>query len=263
MRHTLMAAVLAAMLPAQSFDVASVKPVQSGQGAPSIAVSRGGRLTATNVTLRRLIRWAYNVQDFQIVGGPDFRNQPIYEIQAKGARGNENAEELARALQTVLTERFKLKIHRESKETSVYALTLKNNPTTLKEIPNGAEGPSRIRMNPCGVELTFPAGASLTQLSSFLSGQSWMERPVVDGTNLKGLFDIKLQFTVDGPISLADQGFESGAPPPAPGPTPDAFPCVRATLFEAVQAQLGLKLESTKAPVEMLVIDHWEPPSQN
>jgi len=82
----------------QSFEVASVKPVPSGTGAPSIAVSQGGRLTAENVTLRRLIRWAYDVQDFQVAGGPERFNQPIYEVIAKAAV-DAKAEQLARMVQ--------------------------------------------------------------------------------------------------------------------------------------------------------------------
>jgi uncharacterized protein (TIGR03435 family) len=262
MRQLLICVLMAAL---QSFDVASIRPVERGKGgAPSIAVTSGARLTATNVTLRRLIRWAYGIQDFQIVGGPDFYNQPAYDVQAKGAHGNETAEELAPAVQKLLADRFHLKTHRERKETAVYALT-RTAGTKLKQMPAGFEGVSRVRMTACGVALTFPTGASLKQLADFLSGQSWMEHPVIDQTNTKGFFDIKLQFIVDGPISLVDQGLESGGPPPPPGPTtaPDDVPCGRETIFEALQNQLGLKLESTKAPVEMLVIDGWQPPSAN
>src|SRR5438128_7070658 len=76
---------------AQSFEVASVKPAPAGRGGPSIVVSPGGTFSAANATLRRLIRWAYHVQDFQIIGGPDYYNQPIYEVIAKapGAAGTE------------------------------------------------------------------------------------------------------------------------------------------------------------------------------
>jgi uncharacterized protein (TIGR03435 family) len=267
MRSTIAGFIIATLILAgegagQSFEVASVKPVESGRGAPSITVSPGGRLIAINVTLRRMIRWAYGVQDFQIVGGPDFYNQPIYEVLAKGERGNETAEQLSQMLQALLTDRFKLKVHREMKDSQVYALTLTTTPAKLQIIPNGSEGPSRVAMKPCGVELTFPSGASVAQLANFLSGQSWMERPVIDRTKLNGIFDIKLQFSVNGGISLVDQGFESGAPPPPPPPPPDT-PCSRATIFEAVQNQLGLRLEAQRAPVEMLVIDSWEKPTAN
>jgi uncharacterized protein (TIGR03435 family) len=112
------------------------------------------------------------------------------------------------------------------------------------------------------LELTFPAGASLTQLASFLSAQTWLEHPVINRTGLSGIFDIQLQFFVDGPVSLVDQGLESGAPPAPPPPIPDV-PCSRATIFDAVRSQLGLKLERQRVPVEMLVIDHWEKPSEN
>jgi uncharacterized protein (TIGR03435 family) len=252
----------------QSFDVASVKPMESGRGVPSIKVSPGGRLTATNVTLRRLIRWAYGVQDFQITSGPNDYNQPLYEVLAKGERGNETVEQLSQALQTLLTDRFKLKLRRETKLSEVYALTATATPSKLREVPEGAEGHSRVAISSCGLELTFPAGASLTQLASFLSAQTWLEHPVINRTGLSGIFDIKLQFFVDGPVSLVDQGLESGAPappPPSPSPPPPApgIPCARATIFAAVQNQLGLKLERQRAPVEMFVIDHWEKPSEN
>jgi uncharacterized protein (TIGR03435 family) len=252
----------------QSFEVASVKPMESGRGAPSIKVTPGGRLTASSVTLRRLIRWAYGVQDFQITGGPNYYNQPLYEVLAKGERGNETAEQLSQALQTLLSDRFKLKLRRETKQSEVYALTTTTATSKLREIPDGAEGHSRVAISSCGLELTFPAGASLTQLASFLSAQTWLEHPVINRTGLDGIFDIKLQFFVDGPVSLVDQALESGAPPPPPPPPSPppplpGTPCARATIFAAVQSQLGLKLERQTAPLETLVIDHWEKPSEN
>jgi uncharacterized protein (TIGR03435 family) len=84
-----------------------------------------------------------------------------------------------------------------------------------------------------------------------------MDRPVVNRTGLEGMFDLKLEFSPDGPISLVDQGFESGAPPPPPPPD---VPCSGTSLFDAVQRQLGLRLLSEKAPIENIVIDHWERP---
>jgi uncharacterized protein (TIGR03435 family) len=252
----------------QSFEVSSVKPVASGRGVPSIRVTPGGRLTATNVTLRRLIRWAYGVQDFQITGGPNDYNQPLYEVVAKGESGNETTQQLAQALQSLLADRFKLKLRRETKQSEVYALTTTTTPSKLKAMSDGAEGHSRVANSSCGLELEFPAGASLTQLASFLSAQTWLEHPVINRTGLSGIFDIKLQFFVEGPVSLVDQGLESGAPPPPPPPSSPSLPapgtpCVRATIFEAVQRQLGLKLERQRAPVEMVVIEHWEKPSEN
>jgi len=246
----------------QSFEVASVKSVQPGAGGPSIVLSPGGRFNAGNVTLRRLIRWAYHVQDFQILGGPDERNQPIYEVIAK-ASSNADAEQLSQMVQALLTDRFKLRLHHEMKETQVYALVVGNSDQTkLKEFTNSAEGQSHVRFTSCGMELAFPAGASLSQLANFLSGQSWMDRPVIDRTGLKGIYDLKLQFSVDGPVSLVEQALESGAPPPPPPPQSDV-PCSRYSIFEAVQNQLGLKLESQKARIEVIVIDHWEKPSEN
>jgi uncharacterized protein (TIGR03435 family) len=157
-----------------------------------------------------------------------------------------------------------LKLRRITKESQIYALTVGANPTRLKAMTNAAEGASRVRFTKCGLEVTFPSGASLTQLANFLSGQSWMDHPVIDRTGLNGIFDLKLQFAADGPISLVDQGFESGAPPPPPSPSRSVDePCSGATVFEALQNQLGLKLEKQRAPVEILVIDHWEKPSEN
>lgn len=248
-------AVIAKPGQSERFEVASVKPSIAGL-APTIGILPGGRFAAFSVTLRRLIRWAYRVQDSQISGGPDGSGQTPYDVMAK-TEGVADDQEIHRMVQSLLEDQFKLKIHTESKAVLVYSITILNSGTKLKPTERGREEPSRISRKPCGIELSFGNGATLDQFANFLSSQSWMDRPVVNRTGLEGMFDLKLEFSPDGPISLVDQGFESGVPPPPPPPD---VPCSGTSLFDAVQRQLGLRLLSEKAPIENIVIDHWEKP---
>jgi uncharacterized protein (TIGR03435 family) len=167
--------------------------------------------------------------------------------------------------QPLLADRFKLKFHYETRELPVYVLTIAKNGPKLKESqpdPAGPPGPAGMRgkhmMRLMGMGHLEAQGISVTLLTHELSRQ--LGRTVIDKTGLTGNYDFGLQWTPDlgtGPTFKGPQGGPSagdnGAAPDASGPT----------IFTAIQEQLGLKVESQKGPVRVMVIDHVEPPSAN
>jgi uncharacterized protein (TIGR03435 family) len=267
-------ALVNAQTPAarQEFEVASVKPNTSGNNMVSIRPPVGGRFTATNVRLKMLVGLAYNVKNFEISGGPQWIGSDGYDITAKAADTNTNLDQLRPMLQSLLEDRFQLKVHRETKEMSVYVLTLAKNASKLPEAKDGGcvkFGPDTPPPPPpapgqrppilCGGFLRGPnllqAGkVDMKQLANVLADV--LGRPVVDKTGFTGTFDVKLEFTPEGTTFGAD-GFGP------PGGLPPGFDTSGPSIFTALQDQLGLKLESQKGPGEILVIDHAEKASEN
>jgi uncharacterized protein (TIGR03435 family) len=185
----------------------------------------------TNVPLRQLIEQAYRVKPFQLTG-PDWLSNVRFDIVAKYPAGTAN-EQLTLMLQTLLAERFHLAIHRESREMSAYALMVaKNGPKLVEVAPNGtgtSNGRGRFQ----------DRAISMAGLADQLARE--LGRPVVDKTGLTAVYDLKLEWTPD------DQPQGDAAPSePAQGPS----------IFTALQEQLGLKLQTQEAPVEIIVVDH-------
>jgi len=221
------------------FEVASVKrsnPAPARGDGLFAAIPVGidtapGKLTAQNETLRNLISAAYGVRAYQI-SGPDWLNSERYDIVAKAAKPVGD-DQLRQMLQPLLAERFRLTLHRDQKEFTVYVLAVdKSGPKITK---SKDEGDSNVNMG--GRRLTAQR-TSLPQFANLLSLHT--DRPVVDRTGLVGNFDIALSWAPD---ALA------GTPDPS-GPMP--------AIFTAVREQLGLKLQTSKEPLEVLVIDHAE-----
>jgi uncharacterized protein (TIGR03435 family) len=255
-----------------TFEVASVKPNNSGDGRVAIMAQPGGRITMTNVTLRLMIRNAYRVQDSQIVGGPDWLNTARFDVTAK-ADGNPSADQMQQMSRALLAERFKLITHNDTRELSIYALAparpdAKPGPQLKKSEADcgavrGSAPPAPLapgQVPPCGLVIGFgsirASGTTIAALSSTLAGSAG--RVVVDRTGLTDRFDIDLTWTPDQ-IPQGQTG--AGAQPPmVNGATVDPN---GPSLFTALQEQLGLKLESTKGPVEVLVIDRAEKPSED
>ena len=264
--------------PAPAFDVASVKPDKSGGMGTRIMFQPGGRFNATNITLKFLIRVAYEVQDFQISGGPPWLNSDRYDIDAKAdgpAEGDMRTmtEEQRKAsmhlrrlmLQALLADRFKLTLHKESKEAPIYALVVAKSGLKIKELPPEVKAtpdpadtpdkpdpkrPQRGGMRMGRGELTGQ-GVKLTFLAEALSNQ--VGRTVLDQTGLKGDYSFELKWTPDENQGAAFKGPGDAPPADANGPS----------IFTAIQEQLGLKLDSQKGPVDLLVIDHAEKASEN
>jgi uncharacterized protein (TIGR03435 family) len=273
------AACTSTLAQSPQFEVASVKPNTSGTGFINMSVQPGGRYTAINVPLRLLILNAYRVQENQLVGAPDWATNERFDITAK-ADGDIRPpvpggppSPVQFMLQALLEDRFKLAVHRETRDMPIYALTLARadgklgpqlKPSTtdcaaLVAARGGRGGPPPPGLPPpgerpmCGTRM-MPgniSGGSMTlqQLTTTLAMLT--RRVVIDKTGLAGGFDIDLTFTPDQ---------MPGPPPPGAPPLPAIDPN-GPSIFTAVQEQLGLKLEASRGPAEVLVIDHVERPT--
>jgi uncharacterized protein (TIGR03435 family) len=257
------------------FEVASVKPTGDRGGRLTMR-PMPGRITASG-PLRVLMQAAYGLEPFQILGAPEWVEWDGYEIDAKAA-GNPGRAQMFLMLQSLLENRFQLRVHRESREMPVYALEparggLRLPPPKDVNCSDDAE-PQPLpepgaRMQPPGVgsqhalrcgglNVTLELGGARMQggkvpMAEFVRVLSRvLDRRVTNQTGFSGVFDVKLDFQPDETTPVL--------PPPPPG----AAPAETATpsIFSAVQ-QLGLRLQPSKGPVEVLVIDHVERPSAN
>ncbi len=257
-------AVVAAQTPqSPAFDAASVKTHQSDDQRTMMVAEPGGRFVATNIPLLLFIRTAYRLQDDQIVGGPGWLNSERFDIVAKADAGA-TVLQLPSMMQALLVDRFKMAVHHETRELPIYALVLARGDGTLgaqlrrndcdpsRDNPPGPPDPTHQR--PCGSisngvgRLTIRA-IPIGQILQFLS--SSVNRVVLDRTGLAGNFDLDLQWTPDLP-----QGPSGGRPPGEPplvnGQSVDP---IGPSIFTALQEQLGLRLQSTTGPVDVIVID--------
>jgi uncharacterized protein (TIGR03435 family) len=221
----------------QEFEVASVKPSPSDATDRSLGTRPGGRLSTENATAKQLIYFAYDVMPFQVSGGPDWVGSVGFDIEAKPADPNASKEQIRQMVQKLLAERFRLKFHMEAKEMPIYALAVGRRGSKLVE--DHSENTHANMMNGRG-EMTG-VKATMPMLASSLSRV--LQRQVVDETGLKGTYTFKLQF-------LPDQS--------TPRPDEDG-----ASIFTALQEQLGLSLRAGRGPVKVLVIDSAEKPSGN
>jgi uncharacterized protein (TIGR03435 family) len=256
-----------------SFEVASVKPNHSGDNGRRIMFGPG-RFTASGATIRFLITMAYMVKEFQVSGGPSWVDSERYNIDAKEEDSlakeleklpqDERMQKKGLLIPSLLADRFQLRLGHATKELPIYVLVIAKNGPKLREAKpgtyNGIKGRDGIAhggsMHVTRGQLECQA-ASLDLLAFQLSQQ--LGRNVVDHTGLKGNYDFIVKWTPDpneGAMFKEPQGgrpYPDNAPPESSGPS----------IFTAIQEQLGLKLESTKAPVDILVIDHIERPSED
>ena len=260
--------------PALTYEAASVKPNKSGVQGSSIRRFPGGRLQATNMPLRALITFAYQLQPFQLVEDPGWIRNETFDIVAKmegdppPVMPGSGPDPHMVAMRTLLAERFNLAVHRETRQMDIYELVLARpdgklgpalKPTTQDcaammaaarggPPPGPAPGPnSPVVCGIRGLPGRLVAGAMpMALLASNLSGQ--VQRIVIDRTGLSGGWDFEITFAPERPLN----------PPPGvefPAADPNA-----PSLFTAMQEQLGLKLQSTKGPVEVLVVERVEQP---
>jgi uncharacterized protein (TIGR03435 family) len=229
----------------KEFEVASIRKNDSER--PRVYVTPfaflpSGRFTATNVTLTDVIVMAYETRRIQMRGGPSWIDSERFDIVAKAddARGEVAKGEWAPMVRALLEDRFKLVLHRETKEMTVYALVAGKTPSKLQ--PAKEEEQKAMTRGDRG-QMTFQ-GMPLSGLVNTLA--NILHTPVVDGTGLKGSFD----FTLD-PLELSDH---------TQPVTPDSWPDL---VLTAVREQLGFKLEKQKASLEITVIDHAEEPTDN
>ena len=263
-----------------SFEVATVKPNASGDNRVAIMRQPGGRFVSTGVSLKMLMGFAYRVRDFQISGGPNWITTDRWNIEGKAEEGSippptgppdpNVPDPLSLMVQSLIEERFQLKMHRETKELPVYELVaakggakikLSEDQSPFRPPERGAPPPpppqrggplprGSMRMGRGDLEAN---GVPLANFIQTLAQQ--LGRPVIDKTELKGLYDIKLQWTPE----LGQGPVVPGGPEPPPPPADVSG----ASIFTAIQEQLGLRLESTKGPVEVLVIDSVQKPTEN
>jgi uncharacterized protein (TIGR03435 family) len=237
-----------------AFEVASVKPAPPpSDNRMRVGMSGdAGRVNFSNVTLINMMTRAYNVKDKQI-SGPDWLKSERYDVVATLPTGAPR-DQIPMMLQSLLEERFKLALHRETKVMPIYALVVGKSGPKLH--PADAEGGLRVSMGPKGRKMT--GSVSMARLADTLS--AFMDRPVLDMTELKGNFDIDLDWTPDG--QTGGPGFfgpGGGGPPEGGGERREAKENADApSIFTAVQEKLGLRLEGRKSPVEILTVDHAE-----
>jgi len=240
-----------------TFEVASIKLGDPLAQGTSLGPQNGGGLKMENMTLRQMVQWAYDLREFQVTGATGWMNSERYRILAKGVleegpatyAGMNDAQRRAawvlirKRLKNLLAERFQLVVHTETKELPMYALVeakggVKMQPNTA---PDGS--PQTMMVNTNAFEATR---ASLDSIAQNLAGITG--RPVQNETGLTGYYNFKMKWTPDAAPGAPDKPAEAAAGP---------------TLFTALQEQLGLKLESKKGPVEILVIDRAERPTEN
>lgn len=244
----------AGMILAQAtFDVASIKPSDPASHGTNIGLSPGGSFRASGVTLMMLIQQAYDVRGFQIADAPGWISTDRYDILTKNesagptqadlikmndAQRNEFRRGMMTRLQALIGDRFQLKFHRETKEMPVYGLVLaKGGPKLQPMEPGGRDSSLSISRGDEAIMHVTAKGLPIPNLVKYLSDQSG--RQVIDETGLTGKYDFQFGFAPD----LGD----------ATGPS----------LFTALQQELGLRLESKKGPVEVIVIDSVQKPSEN
>jgi uncharacterized protein (TIGR03435 family) len=231
----------------------------------------GGRFTATNNSVRGLILNAYgiSVSSYLLEGGPGWLDSARYDIEAKAAPnaippGTSNRvlwQNTRLMLQTLLADRFKLTIRRQTKEMPVYELMVARNGPKLQKSDANCDA-SVFACHGFSGNPTRLSGSAVDLFDLALILSNYSERPVIDRTGIQGIFDIKLQWNpFAAPPPAADDTPRSPAVEAREGPRPDLASLP--TLFDALERQLGLRLESRKGPVEIYVIDHVERPSEN
>ncbi|MGB6946369.1 MAG: TIGR03435 family protein [Bryobacteraceae bacterium] len=236
-----------------AFEVATIKP--SNPATPGQVITlRGAEVITTNVTVRDLINLAYWLHPKQVTGGPAWTESEKYDMAGKpDVPGQPNVDQMKLMIQKLLADRFQLKFHFEKRDMPAYAVRIAKTGAKIirsQDDPKGLPG-FYFGRAAAGTTLTF-RNSPMSQVTAVL--QNIMDKPVVDQSGLTEKYDFTLTFTLD-PAQAVRLG---GAPTPA-ADNPDAAPDV----FAAFEQQLGLKLESAKAPVDVMVIDKVERPSEN
>jgi uncharacterized protein (TIGR03435 family) len=256
------------------FEAASVKPNKSGDNRAMRRPQVGGLFSETNYTMRIIITTAFQLTPQQMVAAPEWDRLlgEHFDIEAK-AEGDPSKDQINLMLQSLLADRFKLVVHHETRQLPVYALVLsragKTGPQLIQHSDDAKCTDAALGLSPPGRDGTLSAycgsfsivgrpgglrdagnNVTMDQMIALLG--NYMDRPVVDRTGLNGTYDFTFEFAL--PIGLGSQ--------PATDPSA-SDPSAPPSIFTAIQEQLGLKLESQTGPVDVLVIDHVEEPSEN
>jgi uncharacterized protein (TIGR03435 family) len=222
------------------FEVASVRPIPPPMTSynTTLQLTPGG-FSANFAALRQIAGVAYNIQRVRVEGGPEWMDSELYKIEAKAEKpdSSENAEHIREMLRTLLAERFKFAAHRETKQLAVYSLVVGKGGSKMVEVKRDPPGDPHFAAGAVMSFRNMPVGGLVNYLANVLGS------PVHDDTGLQGRYDFTLEFVRPGRTAAAGES------------APD--------LFEAVQEQLGLKLEGKKGAVEVLIVDHAEKASEN
>lgn len=240
------------------FEVASVKPSPpEARGGMARPEPGGLRYRGTNLPLRLYISSAYRIKGDQVVGAPGWVDTDRFDIEAQAQKPS-SLDEFHLMTRTLLAERFHLRFHFETKEMPLYALTVDTGSPatggaklTLHDAANSGDPWIEQGMD-MPLHARWTATSSSMELFAFRLA-SVMDRPVIDQTGLKGDYDFKLAYTMDLPPNLPQNAMVNGQPIDTSGPS----------IFQAVRQQLGLRLDPRKGPVQVMVVDHVEKPSEN
>ncbi len=234
------------------FEVATIKPVEHDpKGGRYIVIQGNNRFVAKDYTLKLLIAAAYELSPIEVSGGPSWLESDHFDIVAvtPGDLRPTHAEQMA-MLRNLLSDRFKLTFHRETKEFSIYELAVAKSGSKLKPSALPPDDPPQTISTVYPHRILMPArNVSMGDFVSVLQ-RAVLDRPVVDKTALAGKFDFDLEWA-------PDETQFGGDVPAAPEDAPSA------PLFTAIQQQLGLKLTATRGPVQALVVDKVDHPSAN
>lgn len=232
--------------PRLEFDVASIKLSKPGALGGGIKPMPSGQgYIAENVPVKLMILLMFHLNRNQVSGGPGWLDSDLYDVEAK-ADGPHTVDELHTMFQNLLADRFKLQFHMDQKVLPAYSLTVDKSGPKVKENPSPESFDIPIRG--AGRGKIAATHSSMAYFAWNLSLR--LDQPVVDQTGLTKFYDFTLEWAPEPPSGLS--GGDAGLSP-ASGPD----------LFTALREQLGLKLESRKLPVDVMVIDHIERPSEN
>lgn len=247
MLEILIATACCASGAAQNFEVASIHTRTDGTGdSGTIKPFRfdfsGPTMTIENFRLSDLITYAYDIKDYELFGQPRWADIERYNISARAPDGAPLTRDTARPMMRgLLVDRFRLKVHTEMKEMPVYALVVAKGGPKFSESPPGTQKALTLQSPGKGAVMTV-TGGDMAQLAGQFSRRNNVDRPVLDKTGLTGAYSYKLEW---GDDAAADADTRV------------------ASVFTAFKEQLGLRLQPTRAPVQVLIVDHAEKPSEN
>ncbi len=232
------------------FEVDTVKPSDPAKCCSRGWGMNGRRFVTVNMNLKYLIQWAWNLQAKQVVGGPPWMDDTRFDIAGEiDGDGAPNQRQWKIAVQKLLIDRFQLRLHHEKREMSAFALLI------AKSGPKLTPGDGNVKAHQGmgfvgGVGETMHGDGENVSIGDFIGElqRILMDRPIVDETGLTGVYNIQIAFTREDPGALGTTELPDTAAP---------------NLLDALQQQLGLKLEATKAPVDVIVIDQAEKPGEN
>jgi len=231
-------------------EVATIKPSKPDEQG-FMLVFRGGRFQTKNVSLSKLLAFAYGVHDKQMIGLPPWAETEKYDIDAKpDTDGSPNRQQFQGMVQKLIADRFRLTFHRDKRDLPVYVLSVAKTGAKLTKSEN-QDGHENFGLR--GLGAITVRTATMSNFAAMMQ-ETVMDRPVIDETGLAGRYDFTLNWTPD---DSQFGGLGGKLPPPTDNTNPPP------NLYTAIQEQIGLKLEATKAPTDVMIIDHVEKPSEN